>query len=287
MRWRVVCVGLMALSLSGCAMAAAVPPKPIGQVVRWFGDPYKVTGTLPVRDVGRALGTVTLRGATVQTFHVHMLVRGSVVATGAVALVGRGGRAAAYKAVDLRPDSGIWRIGRHTVQELRLPPDFFRADNRELVLDTSLLTLSPGSPYVIRHRSLMSGRVGRTVLGPCETHPEWGYDDAIPWQEAVLVCAQEKAPSELYLVGDGGTSISASQLPPQPPSAPEVQVSALGFTAGGFQQLLWAVAYSPGPPTPGTGPPPSGILNLQTGSDQPIPAALAATNLYVSPGGQQ
>lgn len=212
------------------------------------------------------------------------IVRDGDVATQAVALIPRGGMAVAYEAVDRRPDSGMWRIGRYTVRELRLPPDFFHAGNRELVLGTSLLTLSTRSPYVIQRRSLVSGQVGRTEIGACETHPYWGYNDSMPWEEAILVCAQEKAPSVLYLIGNGGISISAFELPPQPPLAEEYQVWALGFAAGGFQRLFWEVAYNEGGlQTPGTGPPPSGILNLQTGRNEPIPAALAAAALYVSP----
>lgn len=62
-RWMPV-VGVMALLLSGCAAGTAVRPNSVGRVVDWLGDPYKVTGTVPVRDVGRTLGTVALAGAS-------------------------------------------------------------------------------------------------------------------------------------------------------------------------------------------------------------------------------
>lgn len=177
-------------------------------------------------------------------------------------------------------NSGIWRIGNYTVRELKLPSSFFKNDNREFVIGTTLLTIGQSSPYTVTYKSLISKRSGHIVIGQCQSPPFWEQNDSLPWPEAALLCVQQGSNSTLYLIGNGGVSVSSFQFPARPSTASEYLLMALGFTGQHFQHLMWEIQQSEGP-APLVG---SGILNLQTGQELPLPASLNAA-LYVSPNG--
>lgn len=175
-----------------------------------------------------------------------------------------------------------WEVGKFTVKELLLPSDFFKEGNREIVVGTTLLTLGARTPYPVTWRSLTSDKTGTVLSAGCPVQTSFAYFDksgTYPQDSAGLICVGFQK-STLSIIHVSDMTAKTFPFPARSKTNSEYAVNALAFGGPSDPHLLWYVQQSEGP-APLLG---SGVLDLKTGQNEPIPNSMNA-DLHVSPNG--
>ncbi|MDA8346280.1 MAG: hypothetical protein M0Z66_12470 [Thermaerobacter sp.] len=149
-----------------------------------------------------------------------------------------------------------WHIGGFTVQELPLPSDFFKKDNRELVVGGTLLKMGAKPPYSVTWQSLTSKQTGTAVQDGCPEGTLSAYADQndgynlnggyAPGYAGFVCVGREK--SQLTLVHVPDMKVSTFPLPGYSKSVQddygEYRLGAGIFGSPNHQYLSWEVYIS-------------------------------------------
>ena len=173
-----------------------------------------------------------------------------------------------------------WHIAGFVVKEMPLPANYKANENGELVLGTTILKMGSKPPYPVTWQSLTSTAAGTVLSAGCPPNTLFAYADqnnGYGSGYAGFICVGRER-SQLTLVHVPSMKVSTYPMPGSPTGA--FFMNALAFDSTSGPQILWSVQQSEmAAPLLG-----SGILNLASGTESPIPAAMN-TALFVSPNG--